>query len=136
MSQQAERQQQGELTVGHQTNSANKSDLNKSPKDQHNIDQAFIFQGPLRDLDSTSPVAFEFVMNNYQNSTKAKAPSKNLDTSINLSQRLTQREPHHHISDVEDLVGDLGYWAPKRFHILGSKYRKPKTAELKGLQEQ
>ena len=65
MSQQADRKQQGDLTVGHQTHSVNKSDLNKSPKDQHNIDQAFIFQGPLRDLDSTSPVAFEFVMNNF-----------------------------------------------------------------------
>jgi len=41
----------------------------------------------------------------------------------------TQRAALHGAPNVEDMLGELGYWAPRRFHILGSKYRKPKTPD-------
>jgi hypothetical protein len=39
------------------------SDKAVSPKDQHNMDQAFVFRDPLQDFDSSSPVAFEYIIN-------------------------------------------------------------------------
>lgn len=63
MSQNQSGKRQSELTAGYSSVPVNISEQNVSPKDQHNIDQAFVFQGHLRNLDATSPKAFEFIVN-------------------------------------------------------------------------